>query len=706
MSFPGEGYSRPSRTPDSGDQNMDPENEFTQASSSCVDYISYQSSTSPSTSGRSMGTPRKRKRSASQDSNTRLSRRRRHYNTKYHTLFNQMVRDLRIDAREFDEDDLHTSQIGITKWSPQEKDQLFRGLARYGRDNLLAIAALIESKTELEVHIYLRLLQEASTKQHLFGEKHSLIRPADIPAALDVSEECNHALDKAADALEALQQRCEAQEEKQKHADLWRLDQKTAGWVNRCLREGEERRIIIHEQLPAAELLDLGSFLKLSANIFMNSSEPSSNYRSFVPHSEKPSIMFTAFAELYTLVLSITKRLVQSSLFFAMSRLRATQSSSYAHSRLVKKADIRVALKAVGMKNNATDYWVQVPRRCRLNVYDQSSTKYSGEVMEYNEIERLLTQGKSAAARKFFRANASEDELTTSMPDKGSLPESESESESESEAESECRSLAPSSSSIEDPISSSSGSDAATEASALGESFDERLDTYLECSDENKSRIEELRLWKILGVDPPGDFLVDQSSVRRRDPGPYRKERDDLDDWREWVDFKPTWEAYDLDGLDSDLIENRRHMRVRSTKVAIMSQQGHQIRKDHKENPSRALRPREVAENGAISSNDQQSANLGETSEDESSISDGFSLNEEDSDVDKDYLENGHSEATGDVPESSSYDDDDRSQSSIEGDPGTVVDASSSTSEQRPRSNDDDLTSSEAEEENNIGPST
>ncbi|KAL8707030.1 MAG: hypothetical protein Q9225_007871 [Loekoesia sp. 1 TL-2023] len=480
---------------------------------------------------------------------------------------------------------------------------------------------------------------------------------AHIPAAVEISDECCNSLEQAADALAALQQRHEEQFEKQKHADLWRLDQKTAQWADRSLSEGEEGRMEICRRLPAAEILDLNQFLKLSTNVFMNSSEPDSNYRSYVSRSEKPSILYTAFADLYSLVLSVTKRLIQSSLFFAMSRLRATQSSYYSHKRAVKQADVLTALKVVGMKENAREFWVKVPRRCRLIIHDQKNATNSGEAMDYNEVEKVLAQAKSAVGKRSVQANSSEAENAS--------PKHHGESSSDSESESQ--SIASSSSDINTSDGSSSQSGRTTKSPTSGEIFARRTDIYLKHIDQKASRKEELRLWQILDKDPPDDISIQKpSSIKLRNPGPYRKNRDDMDDWRGWVDFRPEWEVYDVDNLDKDLFENRRQMRIRSAERGGEDRRG-------RGSTSRTLQSGKPP-NDAVSGGDQQSTPPRELSESESSSEDRVSHDEEDIDNMKMYPNDEPPQEIEEDPEHGPYEDNDYSQFPLEEDDQNTMD--------------------------------
>ncbi|KAL8832962.1 MAG: hypothetical protein Q9170_004622 [Blastenia crenularia] len=612
---------RSSSTPDSNEKVLRLDEENDESS-----FSDLASTVSDSTENASR--PRKRKRNAGHEPISHFSHRRRLYSAKYHRLFNRTVQDLQIDFHEPGGDGSDFSQVGVSIWSTQEKSRLLHAIARHGRDNLPMITALIGTKSDLEARAYLQLLQEASDEQHMYGEKRSLTGTADVPAAIELSDQCCGALDQAADALAILQQLHEEQVEKQKHSDLWKLDQRTAQWIDRRLSESEEGRNEVRRRLPAAEILDIGQFLKLSTNIFMNSSHPDSDCRSFVSRSEKPSMLYTAFADLYSLFLSVTKRLIQSSLFFAMSRLRATQSSAYAHQRAVKQADVIAAVKVLGMKENARDFWVEIPRRCRLNVYDQSKMIDSGETMDYQKVESILAQAKSDTDKRFVTTNPG--------VNKEANPSSIEGSSSESESQSVTSSLSNRSSSND----TSSQTGASADLSAPGERFGQRTDVYLEHADQEASRQEELRLWKILGRDPPAANTMHRPSVYIKDPGPHRKYKDDMDDWRGWVDFRPEWEACDLNVLKEDLVQTRRQSQIHSGKLARAIHRRRPVCRSQVESVSQVPQPSGTSSIYSVSLSKSQFDRLDRASEDERWLHEERSVQEEDSRRMVHYLEN------------------------------------------------------------------
>lgn len=471
---------------------------------------------------------RKRKRHTSHgsDSQRQLTCMKQSYNIKYHGLLNDTICDLHLDSSASATDNTHTTQIGICLWSSLESGLLFGGIARYGPDSLPAIAALIGTKSELEVHTYVQSLKAASVKQHMYGKRQSFLGTADIPAAVELSEECCTSLEQAADSLATLQQRHEEHSEKQRHSDLWKLDQNKARWVERRMWESEEGKSEIYRRLPAAELLNLGQMLELSRNFFMNATDLDINWHSLSSRSETPALLYTAFSDLHDIAVSITTRLIQTALFFAMSRLRSAKSSYYPHQRAVKRCDVLAAIKALGMKESARDGWVQVARRCKLEVYDQARSTGEESKLDYSEVERVLG-GKESPVEASAKLG------------EGSCDDNDSNGESTSEDGSV--SLAGTSDCSRCPLTQSN---ATKDRSEPADKFGKKTDAYLDSIDQQATKREEARLWNMLGKDPPS-ILSSDEPTQTEDPGPRRHDRNDLDDWREWVDLRSEWEVYD-----------------------------------------------------------------------------------------------------------------------------------------------------------------
>ncbi|KAI4174074.1 MAG: hypothetical protein LQ346_008293 [Caloplaca aetnensis] len=554
---------------------------MTDASNDSI-YSDPQPSVSSSSSLVSKESSKKRKRGSDQDKEVQTQRSKRYYSTKYHGLLNDTINDLQLDPLWLGRSDLYPGQVGISRWSSLEKELLFRGLLRYGRDDLPAMTRLIGTKSDLEVHVYLQLLQEANARLQKYGNRSSSIGVFDVLAAAEISEHCCAALEQAADSLASMQLRFEESQERRAHFGLWKLDQNAAEWVNHRMFEGKDGAAEVHRELPAAKILNLGSFLQLSAGLFMNSNEPAGNYCSFASKSEKPSVFHTAFSDLYSITLSLTKRIIQSSLFFAVSRLRATCSSSYSHKRTVKRADVLAALKVLGMKENAASFWAELPRRCKLDVYNHTGRKDCGRAMRYDEVERIL-------GRTFT--------IDVVLP--RSSPTVDSDAESTEAFVSDVGSNPPSSSSTEGtetPSLRANQSSGTTKSPPPAKDFDGRADEYLEYADQRASTQEELRLWEMLGKEPLSKSAYNDSMTRPQHPGCYRKTEVDQEHWRDWTNFKPAWEIYDHGALNDDLLENRRQKGSRSADLARPKERPYTICPKSKGAMHRDLKPMEFSE--------------------------------------------------------------------------------------------------------------
>lgn len=488
----------------------------------------------------------KRKRASLQAPRSRWKRLKAHYNDKYRELYNETVNELIHAAPLHPKELLSPSQIGVTLWSSQEKEAFFTSLARKGRGDLPGIASAIGTKNELEVHVYLKLLQNEVVQQHLHNRRNQLFDVSVVPGALEVSSACSTALGLSAEALGILQQRAEARFEKKKHHDMWLLDQKLGRWASSCLNQGARGEKEIRGRLPAAELLDLEVFLTLSRNIFMNSSNEDEHWLKYCSGKEQPSILCTAFGDYHRLTVSITRRLVQSSLFFAMSRRKAATTSIYTPKQAVRKQDIAAALDVLGMKHNSRMFWTGVAKRCALMVYDGDIEDIQNAPLSLSEVEKRLSQGgiHSEDGDEY-------DDLNADDTDEDASTESSSFSASFS---ADGFNNSDHTSNHFDGYASSASSGSSSKLSRVS---NQDLDIYAEALDAKASLDEEKRLWEVLDEQPPEPLSPDDIVVPRV-PNGERKTGDDLDDWRAWTDFAPEWETYTKKIPEVSFTENHR----------------------------------------------------------------------------------------------------------------------------------------------------
>ncbi|KAI9836745.1 MAG: hypothetical protein M1838_004966 [Thelocarpon superellum] len=461
----------------------------------------------------------------------------RPHNDEYRRLLNVEIEDA-IARADLDEESppLPASQIGLTRWTSVEKDVFFDALSRRGRDDMEGLAAAIGTKSALEIHVYLRLLQQGVVEATLEGARTDLLAPADLPASWEIGDSCCTALERASDALSERQERHETELERARWGDLWCLTAETASMIKARVKEGGDGLSEIEARIPAAALLKLERFLQLSERIFMNASDETEheNWRAHAGLDELPSIRCTAFTDLHMLAISLTKRLVQATLFFARSRLRAMDSSLFRPKPVVTAKDVHGALQVLGIKQNTHHFWATAARRCHLDVYDEENGW-----LEYEAVEQRL--GKCGAMPR-----------RESSASRGPSPAGCHVSDSYSEAHSD-----PSPSPSPSPTSSLPNLSAASAADDHYTEEDEEEDDedqHIDVQDHLASRAEENRLWEILGKgegkvraageeEPMETGFTLRARARAR---PRRKDGADLmtrKAWRDRVDFRSEWEG-------------------------------------------------------------------------------------------------------------------------------------------------------------------
>ncbi len=501
---------------------------------------------------------RRRVEKYASDLQARVKRLKPLYNDKYRVLLNSTVSD--IASRGFSEVvPLPPNQIGVTLWSSEEKATFFLVLARRGRHDIKGIAADIGSKSESEVYTYLELLQNATAEQNTHVHRKQLLRTDDMEPALEVSQQCCAALDLAAEAVSVLQHKEEEKIERQEHASLSLLTPTVAQWANRSLHAGEEGEQEVLQAVPAATLLNLKSFLTLSKRVFMNSSITENNWRTYAERRQSPSITYTAFSDTHTLAISLTRKLIQSSLFFAMSRIRTLGTSGYyTPKQHVKARDVVAALNVLGMEANGRKTWIGTARKCRLRVYeDVRHRKAQGKRYSYGEVEAILSKETIGSRGRYRSRSAGNEDVSQPPTDKSNASSAEDVPEESSSSSSDHSSTDMSESPLSDDGASSTDlpSSPSSKHGLTQERIEQAEDAYLEASDQQTSKEEEKRLWEILGEDPSTKMDLEPIDLP---PVPRRANREKLVDWTTWIDYSAEWENLETSVAASSFAENRR----------------------------------------------------------------------------------------------------------------------------------------------------
>ncbi|KAL1964406.1 hypothetical protein VTN77DRAFT_6964 [Rasamsonia byssochlamydoides] len=517
---------------------------------------------------------------ASQTAHSRLRVIRRKGLTKasvdaYRHLLRELVDDLSpTSSLQLDDNLRVSSQLGIVTWTTSEKETFFNLLARKGKNGIREIADAIGSKSELEVQEYLRLLHKGLELQQLH-ERHS--RSAtfiDIPAAAEISDECCLALDEFSEYLTLLQQQSDDRAGMKKHGDFWIINGETAEKVEEQIASSSDDSPLPDSSIfLSASLLNIKRWIQLSERFFMNfgGSRFEDNWVNVAFKDESPSLTADAFADFYALTVSITRRIVQSALFFAISRIR---NISYHKAKKVKTRDIRAALDVLNMKHNSFDFWVGLARRCSLEVADIRHKKgWKADYMGYDEVEDALSGRRSfsksrerSASRHLEKNNDGDDNDDVDDDDDDEEQEENGginpDDDDEDEYVEEDESTPPSPRSADSLASSVSDEEA----------YADQEDIYAEYIDQKASRDEELRIRELLQCPmldtllPPVIKTEDDNDNATAPPKPVagRKTKQDLVDWRDRTIYRSEWEEYGgsaLGEINEELAENRRKRR-------------------------------------------------------------------------------------------------------------------------------------------------
>ena len=502
---------------------------------------------------------RSKKRKVKNDSRSALSRGKRlkgSYKDGYRELLNETLRAIQSKS-DSHESPLLPSQIGVTLWSSKEKDLFFVSLAKRGKHDVHSIATDIGSKSESEVKLYVDQLDNAVKNEQIYElNPKNLLQLYDLSPTFEVSEQLCVSLDFAAEALAVFQYKEELRAEKSKYGKLSLLTTREAKWVESRLEAHDLGEEEISKTLPAAQLLDLNMFLTLSKRVFMNSSVLENNWCSYAERRTSPSIMYTAFSDFHALAVSLTKRLVQSTLFFAMSRLRASDVLGSKISRQhVRRRDVVAALDVLGIEVNGKKTWAKTARKCKLRVYDKvRHRKTFGERYSYDEVEEILSSEQSRPRGRSIPSNESPTNvsafsLAASLKNSSADETKKFDFSTSLSADDDGSSMSNDDGNI--PLSHND------RQSRKQELLDQSHDSYADALDLRASRDEERRLWQLLGEDPESKMQPERIQIPRV-PRRERKSREDLVDWRTWVDYVPEWEEFETPVPASSFEQNRR----------------------------------------------------------------------------------------------------------------------------------------------------
>jgi RNA polymerase I-specific transcription initiation factor RRN5 len=499
---------------------------------------------------------------------------RKHYSDQYLELFKDTVTDFESGGDGVPPVELLPTQLGAVQWLPSEKDRLFKALSRKGRLHEAAVAEVV-GKSELEVRDYLTFLRSKEAERHLFEKQTKQVSHADIPAAAEIGQECETALEQAADALAIFQDQYDTAVAEKQHPGMWLIDWDTAGALDEQVLDAEEadsdseERAIL-DTVPGEGLFRLSYWLELSERLFMNPGPPRlhNNWRNVATEDERPALTRNAFSDFHDLAISVTRRLMQTCMFLAESRMRSTKGQGYNPKPLVKEQDVMAALEVLGMTSSLSDTLLGVAQRNSLQVVRGSRDKGGGrsQVLTYDEVEReILKRRKSRRGRRSASTTSRSSGTSASVEDV--VPEPTHLTAGRITNDQTSGDASPSLISIQDAEAGVSLSDVSVSdieadvQDSQGEGYgglsfpastsrqkrrqihlEAQQDAYMEELDRLKSEEEEKYLWQVLGHSPPPKAQREIHEGLGIRPKTLRKTKEDLADWQGM--FAAEWEVF------------------------------------------------------------------------------------------------------------------------------------------------------------------
>ena len=464
------------------------------------------------------------------------------------------------------------SQIGALTWTSFEKEVFFKYLSTLGKDDIRGIAAAIGSKSETEVHQYIRLLEDGVLEAAMTQDREDY-SVLNIPAACEVSKECEAILEIAADSLAKEQAEWEMKRETKKHGNYCLLTDEVAQEVEDILNTREtqssEQDLSSSESdgsgqveetdttslpVPAAELLNLENWLELSRHFMWDDREGADKWTNIAKEDETPSIYNTAFQDFHNLTVSLTRRLLQATIFQAQSRLRARDKDT--PSATIYSVDVRAAMNILRLSTNRRRFWSTMPRRHGLKVYvREDKSKRSAHLNEevakdyrygnlvhlsYDEVEARLGNNKN-------REEATHDDAMETIEDESEVLDIYDDSDMWTEVSytaDEDDGHLDSDGELEDETFREDADDrVGSNAIAVKKrDVDREIDAQMEASDRHASMAEEAALWSMFDMSPSMHIKEEDVKSASYLHSKRKTKRADRKDWREATSFVSEWE--------------------------------------------------------------------------------------------------------------------------------------------------------------------
>uniref|UniRef100_A0A093XCK4 RNA polymerase I-specific transcription initiation factor rrn5 n=1 Tax=Talaromyces marneffei PM1 TaxID=1077442 RepID=A0A093XCK4_TALMA len=492
-------------------------------------------------------------------------------------VYKTLLKDMHIDpdSKTWNkQQNVTLATVGLVQWTGKENDAFFTALARKGKGNVGEIARLVNSKSRLEVADYIKFLEERL-------QRHQLLEPSlldvEVPAAVEINDDLEEVLDQLAESVGLEEQKKDLLEAEREYgsSDFWVLDRTKADKVEEVLTSGDEDALP-QAVSPSAGLLDLKNWIRLSEKVFMNpgKSRPEDNWKNIAPKGETPSLTADALGKFYDITVDLVIRLMEEAHNTALDRLDKERRRRLP---FVRKKDVQRALTTMSMKHNTFDYYVNLPRRLKLDVTNRTHKGKTKTYVPYDKVERMLAK----KSRKRARASSGSSDDSSSEQDtendekdddKGDDDGGEDDLDEFGPSEDEDEVNSQNTDEVED-ISSGDEKHKPNDAGSpkdkpydstyeeISDSeyqqleLEQRLDDYNAYLDRQASHKEEARLRELLNCtfEHPGKKNKEKQKEPPNITDEMRKEiiqNNAVVDWRKDLVYQDEWETYGMKTRD------------------------------------------------------------------------------------------------------------------------------------------------------------
>lgn len=289
--------------------------------------------------------------------------------------------------------------------------------------------------------------------------------------------------------------------------------------------------------------------------------------------SDSPAIRYTAFKDIHTLIVSLIRRIVQTTIYMATSRLRGMESQVFGKSKFIRPADVKAAVNCLGLPTNSREYWIRIPRRTGLHIYNRKEDirkKSNIGSIPYDELEQVLKStrayGSGSAVNQGDNGDEEEDDEAVEakmdallaaayverhnnegikdqaasdlMDSEISDLDSETGIDGDEDEEDEGHKFADSDMDLDGTLRSKPQKKLDSNLEAI----DNAEDVYMEVLDKKRSYKEEKALWELMGREPSQPLPKVAESLPELLPL-ERKRPLDLMNWRDSAGYLASWET-------------------------------------------------------------------------------------------------------------------------------------------------------------------